>query len=78
METKIQYSLPVDSHVMVTIYNLHGQEIKTLVNDYQNAGKYTTMWDGRDRRGNEVGAGVYFYAMEYGKERLIRKLTVLP
>lgn len=78
METTIQYALAVDSHVMVTIYNLHGQEIKTLINDYQNAGKYTTSWDGKDRRGNKVGSGVYFYAMEYGSERLVRKLTVLP
>jgi flagellar hook assembly protein FlgD len=78
MDTKIQYSLPVDSHVILTIYNLYGQEIKRLVDDFQNAGRHTTTWDGKDRRGNEVGSGVYFYAMEYGKERLIRKLTVLP
>jgi len=78
MNTKIEYSLPVDSHVILTIYNLNGQEIKRLVDDFQNAGRYTTSWDGKDRRGNEVGSGVYFYAMEYGKERLIRKLTVLP
>ncbi len=78
MNTKIEYSLPVDSHVILTIYNLNGQEIKRLVDDFHNAGRYTTSWDGKDRRGNEVGSGVYFYAMEYGKERLIRKLTVLP
>jgi hypothetical protein len=78
MDTKIQYLLPVDAHVLLTVYNLYGQVVRTLVNDYQDAGKYITSWDGKDGRGNEVGSGVYFYAMEYGTERLVRKLTVLP
>jgi flagellar hook assembly protein FlgD len=56
---------------------LSGQEIRTLASGRQNAGLHTIKWDGKDRFGHEVGAGVYIYAVQTGREKLMRKLTVL-
>jgi len=61
--TTISYSVPEASEVRVGIYNLLGQEIRTLaVGDHQ-PGFYSTMWDGLDRNGIRVESGVYLYRM---------------
>ena len=45
---------------MIMVYNIVGQEIRTLVNDQQNAGFNSIVWNGKDRFGRTVGTGVYF------------------
>jgi len=59
--TVIKYSLPKDSKVEITIYNILGRKVKTLVNEHQKAGYKTVIWDGKNQKGNEVATGVYFY-----------------
>lgn len=76
-ETTISFSLPTAAAVVLKIYNLNGQEIRTLASGHQNAGLHTIKWDGKDRFGREVGAGVYIYAVQTGQEKFMRKLTVL-
>ncbi|MDZ7289740.1 MAG: cellulase family glycosylhydrolase [candidate division KSB1 bacterium] len=76
-ETTISYSLPVATQVVLKIYNLYGQEVKTLVNSHQHPGLHSINWDGRDQFGRKVGAGVYIYAMQADREKFMRKLTVL-
>lgn len=78
VETTISYSLPADIQVVLRIYNLNGQEVRTLVNGFQQSGLHSIKWDGKDRFGIDVGAGVYVYAMQTDNEKFIRKLTVLP
>ncbi|MFQ6093941.1 MAG: choice-of-anchor D domain-containing protein, partial [bacterium] len=46
------------------IFNLLGQEVRTLVDEVKEAGHYTVTWDGRDYQGDEVPSGVYFYRLE--------------
>ena len=61
--TSIQYSVISDQsppHVTLKIYNILGQEVKTLVNEVKDTGYYAVTWDGRDRRESEVPSGVYF------------------
>ena len=58
--TAIHYDLPERSHVMIIVYNIVGNEIRTLVNDQQNAGFNSIVWNGKDRFGRIVGTGVYF------------------
>jgi len=69
-ETSIQYSVVSDQsitqHITLKIYNLLGQEVRTLVDEAQAAGYYTVMWDGRDRSGSDVPSGVYFYRLQAG------------
>jgi hypothetical protein len=61
--TKIKFGLPTKSHVRLTVYNLLGQEIVTLVDEELSAGTHTTEWDGRDRSQTEVASGIYFYKL---------------
>ncbi len=62
--TTISYLLPENGHVSLKIYNVLGQEIRTLVKGTQSAGLQTVQWDGRDKRGQAVSSGVYFYRLE--------------
>ena len=61
------------SHVTLRIYNILGQEVKTLVNSQQSAGTHEVRWDGTDKHGITVSTGVYLYRLEsnsgYAKTR---------
>jgi uncharacterized protein YdeI (BOF family) len=59
--TTIQYALPVESRVTVTIYSVLGQEVRTLVNETQKASYYRVEWDGKNGLGAPVATGIYFY-----------------
>jgi hypothetical protein len=73
--TTIQFTLPhggrstetgdriMPVHTTLKIYNLLGQEVRTLVDEVQDPGYYTATWDGQDSFGNEVASGVYFYRL---------------
>ncbi len=62
-QTLIQYQLPEASKITLTIYNLFGQELRTLVAGQREAGCYSEIWDGRDDFGRRVASGVYFYRL---------------
>jgi flagellar hook assembly protein FlgD len=76
-ETIIKYALPEGGYVELTIYNLLGQKVKTLVSQYQNAGYKTVRWNGRDEKGNEIASGVYFYKIETPKYSETKKMVSL-
>ena len=61
--TSISFSLPRESHVTLTVYNLLGREVVTLVDGDRAAGIYTVKWDGTDARGASCASGVYFYKL---------------
>ncbi len=61
--TTIEFSIPEATEIHVGIYNLLGQEIRTLVSGEYQPGFYTTMWDGLNRNGARVESGVYLYRM---------------
>ncbi len=59
--TTIRYALPTATYVVLEIYNLLGQEVRTLVSASMPAGYHDVNWDGKDRSGNLVPSGVYIY-----------------
>ena len=62
--TQIEYGLPVDGQVKLTVYDLLGQEVRSLISGLdQSAGYHNIMWDARDNRGLAVSAGVYIYRL---------------
>lgn len=63
-ETTIQYSLSDESSVLLKVYNLSGQEIKTLVHQKQPEGLYSISWDGTSNSGNRINAGIYIYTIQ--------------
>lgn len=75
--TAIHYDLPERSHVMIMVYDIVGHEIRTLVNDQQNAGFNSIVWNGKDRFGRTVGTGVYFYRISSEGFIKTRKMILL-
>jgi len=79
--TTIIYSIPTHSNVDIRIYDLLGKEVVTLVNEKQEAKYYRIIWDAKDRFGNSVPSGMYFYRIvaKSGDRRFAktRKLLLL-
>lgn len=75
--TKISYSLSSAGAAELTVYNLKGQKVKTLVMGRQEKGNHTFTWDGRDEYAHQVSSGVYFYRLAAGKSQLTRKMIML-
>ncbi len=63
-ETTIKYQLPKAGQVKLTVFNMLGQKVRTLVNDSQVAGYYQVKWDGHTEAGQQVSSGVYYYRIE--------------
>lgn len=76
--TTIEYSLPKAADVRLTIYNVVGQKVATVVDQKQVAGSYSIQWNGRDQFGQLVSSGIYFYRIEAGSEFIkIKKMIFL-
>lgn len=76
-ETQVRYSLDADSDVRLTIFDMTGQTIATLVSEHQVQGSYTVAWDARNDAGQGVASGVYFYRLDAGSNSLTRKMSLL-
>jgi flagellar hook assembly protein FlgD len=61
----------------LTIFNLLGQEIKTLVSEEQEIGYYNVQWNGRDNYNRDVGAGIYILRMRAGDFVQIKKMILI-
>ena len=75
--TTISYDLPEQALVTLGIYDILGKQIKTLVNQSQDAGNKTTFWNGTDNLGRQVSAGVYLYQIQAGEFTQTRKMLLL-
>ena len=76
-ETSIDYVVGKSGHVELTIYNILGDKIKTLVSGYQAAGSYTIKWQADTDGGTSVASGVYFYKLTAGDYTETKKMTLL-
>ena len=76
-ETKIRYQLPNASEVSLKIYNLMGQEVKTLVNTYHAAGYYSVKWDGTNNLGMKAASGIYIYTLQAGSFVDVKRMVLL-
>jgi hypothetical protein len=77
LATTIEYSLLEKTHVAISIFNILGQRIRTVVDETKPRGTYSTSWDGRDTDGEVVPAGVYFYRIQAGDYTESRKMLLL-
>ncbi len=75
--TKIDYGLPEASNVQLIIYDILGREVTTLVNGMQEPGYKLITWHGTNAFGKKVGAGMYFYLIQAGDFRQVKKLVLL-
>jgi hypothetical protein len=70
--TTIQYDLPEDVHVTITVYNINGRKIKELVNGFKQAGSYEVVFNG-----NGLASGVYFYKIQTGNFTEIKRMLLI-
>jgi len=75
--TVINYQLPKLSSVSIKIYNMLGQEVRTLVNEQRPAGSYNITWDGRNNFGEQVSSGAYIYRIVAGSFITAKKMILL-
>ncbi|MEA1973216.1 MAG: FlgD immunoglobulin-like domain containing protein, partial [Candidatus Cloacimonadota bacterium] len=76
--TTIKYYLPKDDFVNISIYNIKGQKVKTLINENMRSGNHKVEWHGKDENGKSVSSGVYFYHLNVdGKNKSIKKCLLL-
>jgi hypothetical protein len=75
--TNISFALKADSKVSLSIYNVLGQHVRTLVDDYMRAGLQTVTWDGTDKVGSTVASGVYFYKLNANEFSATKKMLML-
>jgi len=75
--TTIEYEVPTAGEVKVEVYNLLGELVTTLVDEYREPGFYTTQWRGKDAAGRTVGSGVYLYRLKSGSFTGVRKMVLV-
>ena len=76
-ETTIKYALPDPVDVRLEIYNMLGQQVRTLVAEPQNAGRYTVRWDATNESGHSLSTGIYFYRLVAGEFHKVEKMLLL-
>jgi len=76
-ETKINYQFPEASNVVIKVFNMKGQLVRTLIDEFKEPGSYTVVWDGRNVAGLSVPSGAYFYKMKAGNFQETRKMVLL-
>jgi hypothetical protein len=75
--TTLRYDLPENGHVNIIIYDMLGREVKTLINQTQDAGFKSVIWDATNDYGKPVSAGVYLYQIQAGDFVQTRKMVLL-
>ena len=75
--TSLRYDLPQDGLVNITIYDMMGRKVKTLVNGSQTAGYKSVQWNATNDRNEPVSAGLYLYTIQAGEFRQTKKMLLL-
>ena len=74
--TAFHYSLDESGTVELTITDIIGRKVATLISGYQRSGNHNILWTGRDTNGNQVPSGVYFYNLKSGPKTITKKMTL--
>ena len=75
--TKLRYTIPKNGLVSIIIYDMLGRHVKTLVNQTQNAGYASVIWDATNDYGKPVSAGIYLYQIQTGEYIQTKKMVLL-
>lgn len=75
--TTITYQMPESGDVKLVIYNLLGQEVRTVVDESLEAGYHKVVWDGRDAVGRQVASGIYIYRLKAASNIQSRRMMLL-
>jgi len=75
--TRISYQLPRDTRVTLKVYNLKGEEVRTLVDGHRPAGRYEVEWNAQNNFGARVASGVYIYQLKGDGVSEVRRMVLL-
>ncbi|MDP7336967.1 MAG: FlgD immunoglobulin-like domain containing protein, partial [Candidatus Marinimicrobia bacterium] len=76
--TTIEYTLPIASKISISIFNVMGQEVASIIqNQDKPAGTYQVTWNGMDKSGSQVASGTYFYSMRFGNFTKTKQMTFM-
>ena len=75
--TSLRYDLPEDGLVNITVYDMMGRVVKTLVNSSQTAGYKSVQWNATNDRNEPVSAGLYLYTIQTGEFRQTKKMVLI-
>ena len=75
--TVINYQLPDPRHVSLKVYNITGQEVRTLVNEIKPAGFYSIAWTGQDNNDKKVSSGIYYYRLIAGPDQSYKRMIFI-
>ena len=75
--TTLRYDLPETGLVTITIYDMLGRQVKTLIDQTQDAGYRSVIWDATKDYGKPVSAGIYLYKIQAGKYMQTKKMVLL-
>jgi hypothetical protein len=75
--THFSLNLALRTHVSLTIFNIIGQRVKTLGDDYMDAGVHTFTWDGTNEKGEAVSSGVYLYRVVTEGNVVTKKMILM-
>ena len=76
-ETSIRFRVPQKTHLTLTIFNILGQKIRTLLDRQIDGGSHTIRWNGKDDKGLPVSSGIYLYRIETESFSQVRKMSLI-
>ena len=76
--TTISFTIPeISENTEISIYNIKGQKVKTLLNDKLEAGKHSLIWNGKDKNEKPITSGIFFYKIKSGTFSATKKMIML-
>ena len=76
--TTLSYFIPEEGYVVIDIYNINGQRIKTFTSGREASGKHSIQWNGKDEKGLKMESGIYLYTMNIdGRVADTKKMLLL-
>jgi len=75
--TNIRFEIPTTGEVKLIVYNILGQDVKALINEFKPAGSYQVIWNATNNKGEKVKSGLYFYRLQFGQQIEFRKMMLM-
>ena len=75
--TTIHYSLPEESHITITVFDMLGKKVNQVISSVQPAGSHSIQWNGTDHNGNPVSTGIYLYQIQTGDFIQTKKMVLM-
>ena len=76
-ETKVRFALPETGRVKVTVFDMTGRKVTTLVDGVRETGIHSLLWDGKDGFGKPLPSGIFVCRVKFGDRLLTRKMTLI-